>query len=161
MSIPLPPSGAKPDLVFYYSSDPDNTTVTLTPLGTYGLLQTRGSTIYAEKEMKTKIGTFSSINTYTDIINPDINGLYPTVGPNVYFLPQGYIQIANNIPRTKDPVTGQFSNPPGIYTYGIDVGCSYGNFLNATGFVNVDSTLTTRVVSIYFNKPLLLIGKQI
>lgn len=157
MSIPLP-VGSEPDLVFYYYVDPSNT-ITQTPLGTAGLYQTRSTPIYAEKERINKIGTFTSINTIPDIINPDINGLYPTIGPNVYFLPQGSIQIANNTPRIKNPVTGQFSNPPGKSTYGVEVGATYGNFLNMTGIINVDATSSTRVVYVYFNKPLVVVAK--
>lgn len=156
MSIPIP-VGAQPDLVFYYRVDASNN-VTQTPLGRTALLQTRSTPIYAEKELITKIGIFCAENLILDVVDPDVNGLYPTLSPNVYLLQQGYIQIANNVPRKKNPTTGAFSNPPGQYTYGIQVGNTNGNFLNMTGIVTLDATNPTRVVYVYFNRPLVVVA---
>jgi len=148
MSIPIP-SGVQPDLVFYYSVAKDNV-ISSTNLGTTSLLQTRGTPVYADASLNIPIGSFGSSNIFPNIVTPDVQGLYPVIAPNVYYLPQGSIEIANNVPRIKNPATGTYTNPPGTYVYGINSG--YGNFLNTTGIVVLISESTARTVLVYFNK---------
>jgi hypothetical protein len=145
MSIPIP-SGVQPDLVFYYNVEVNNV-VTQTELGNSGLLQTRDTPIYSEPELKNIIGDFVSQQTLFD--TNSTKNLYPCLGPNVYYLPQGSIQIANNLARTKNSA-GAFTNPSGTYVFGIDSG--YGDFLNTTGIVVLNAVESLREVLVYFNK---------
>jgi hypothetical protein len=148
MSIPIP-SGVQPDLVFYYNVAVDNV-ISSTDLGTSSLIQTRSTPLYSDKELTNKIGTFGSSNIFPNIVSADVQGLYPVIAPNVYFLPQGSIEVANNVPRIKNPATGNYTNPPGTYVYGIDSG--YGDYLNTTGIVVLIAAASSRQVLVYFNK---------
>jgi hypothetical protein len=146
MSIP---DGSPPDLIFYYSVDPNISVITKNVLNTT-ILQTYNGPIFADEALAEKIGKWA-IPSFTNTIKNSNNGLYDSTGTSVYFLPNGTLSMFNNVQRIKNS-EGNYVNPSGVLVLQIVGGTE--DFLNATGYIVqiINNKTLSRKILVYFNK---------
>lgn len=141
---------ASPHLSFYYALKDPSTVINKLSFGT-DVIQTANGNIYADEELKIKIGSFAfNITVFGG--NTDIeDNIYQGTGVNVFFLPEGTISHCINIQFIKDENDNIIVPPNIVNVYQILSGS--GDFLNQKGvFVQQTNPINQfRKMMLYFD----------
>jgi len=95
---------------------------------------------------QTNVGRFAITNTIYDINDSNNNGLFEEASQTTLYLQKGNIQFSTAYQVTKDS-QGNYIFPSGKTVFKILSGT--GVFLNAKGFVVINSNGTLRKINIY------------
>jgi len=142
-----------PHLSFYYALKDTSTVINKFTFGS-DIIQTANGNIYADEDLKFKIGSFAfNITVFEGTMKKDIlDSIYQGTGVNVFFLPEGTISHCINLQFIKDD-DGNIIVPPNLVNvYQILSGS--GHFLNQKGiFVQQTNPINSfRKMMIYFDK---------
>jgi hypothetical protein len=142
---------SKPDLIFYYELLNPTTVINKIPLGS-DTIQTANGDIFADPELKFKIGSFAFNITALGVNIPQPDKLYQAIGTNVYFLPEGSISNSINLQFIKDNNGNLVIPPNSLNVYQILSGSR--DFLNQRGIIvqETNDISQLRKMMVYFDK---------